>query len=89
MDRVDGKAARERQTRREGAEAGPSSGRTVGRPRLAALTTGTTLEPPSPAYHNLPAPRSISNGVKTVDFETERLVRIIRPGTSEDTLSRE
>src|SRR5829696_7085555 len=60
MNRVDRRADREEQARHEGAgRAGPSSGRSsVGRPRLAALTTGRTLEPVSPPYHNLPAPRS-------------------------------
>src|SRR5829696_430556 len=60
MNRVDRRADREEQARHEGAgRAGPSSGRSsVGRPRLAALTTGRTLEPVSPPHHNLPAPRS-------------------------------
>src|SRR5215213_7913429 len=55
---VDRGAERERQSRREGAGAVPSSGRTVGRPRLAALTTARTAEPVGTPYHNLPAPRS-------------------------------
>src|SRR5829696_3055603 len=58
MNRVDGRAARERQARHEGTRAGPSSERTVGRPRLHTLTTGRTPVPLSTSYHYLPAPRS-------------------------------
>src|SRR5215203_6178080 len=58
MNRVNGRAARERQARHEGTRAGPSSERTVGRPRLHTLTTGRTPVPLSTSYHYLPAPRS-------------------------------
>jgi predicted ATPase len=55
---MDRRAAREGQARHEGARAGPTSGRGVGRPRLAAFTTSASPEPLGASYHNLPAPRS-------------------------------
>src|SRR5215210_4580091 len=56
MSGVDSRRPRDKQALHEGADAGPSSGRTVARARLHALTTARAPEPLA-AYHNLPAPR--------------------------------
>jgi predicted ATPase len=77
MSGVDRRGARDRQALHEGTDAGSSSGRTVARPTLRALTTAGTPEPLT-TYHNLPAPRSSFVGRQREMVEVKQALAVTR-----------